>query len=469
MQYRKKSLLIHPDKTKNPAAPDAFDRLKKAHASLLDEKARTYLDECIADARRLLIREHKYNLDSPELKTEEFKKEWRQKTVQVLLEEEARRRRQAKARLQEEGRERRKEEEEIEARKRKRDQEKAWEDTRDERIGSWRDWQKGQKKGGEKKKKKMKVLGMADSVSPPEPTTVLPHQPNGSAKIMTSCPSIFTTQPSPPTIDNSNTSPASSTTLSSVIAQCHSQIHSFLRESHPPDSLLAAVQRQTRISLDVVASALSRYTLDELSLSYNGGKDCLVLLVLFLASLHPHPSPAEDGGLASIPAIYALPPDPFPAVEDFVRWSARAYHLDIIKYTTDPPRSTLRSSFENYLALNPRVKAIFVGTRRTDPHGAKLTHFDRTDRGWPDFVRIHPVIDWHYAEIWAFIRHLGLRYCPLYDQGYTSLGGQTDTHPNPKLRVDPESARRPDGDDAPSQYRPAYELTEDLEERLGRN
>ncbi|PYH83116.1 DnaJ-domain-containing protein [Aspergillus uvarum CBS 121591] len=160
MCYRKKSLLIHPDKTKNPAAPDAFDRLQKAHSALMDEKKREYLDECIADARRLLIREHKYNLDSPELKTEEFKKEWRKMTVTVLLEEEARRRRQAKAKLQEEGRERRKEEEELEARKRKRDQDKAWEDTRDERIGSWRDFQKGHKKDGDKKKKKkMKVLG----------------------------------------------------------------------------------------------------------------------------------------------------------------------------------------------------------------------------------------------------------------------------------------------------------------------
>ncbi|KAL2827557.1 hypothetical protein BDW59DRAFT_55831 [Aspergillus cavernicola] len=159
LQYRKKSLLIHPDKTKNPAAPDAFDRLKKAQSALMEEKQRTYLDECIADARRLLIREHKYTLDSPELKTEEFKKEWRQKTVNVLLDEEARRRRQAKAKLQEEGRERRKEDEEIEERKRKRDQAKEWEDSRDQRIGSWRDWQKGQKKDGDKKKKKMKVLG----------------------------------------------------------------------------------------------------------------------------------------------------------------------------------------------------------------------------------------------------------------------------------------------------------------------
>jgi DnaJ family protein C protein 8 len=160
MQYRKKSLLIHPDKTKNPAAPDAFDRLNKAQTALLDEKQREYLDECISDARRLLIREHKYTVDSPELKTDEFKVEWRKKTVWVLLEEEARRRRQIKAQMQEEGREQRKEDEEIEARKRKRDHDKKWEDTREERIGSWRDFQKGKKTGDEKKKKKkMKVLG----------------------------------------------------------------------------------------------------------------------------------------------------------------------------------------------------------------------------------------------------------------------------------------------------------------------
>ncbi|PLB33899.1 FAD synthase [Aspergillus candidus] len=248
--------------------------------------------------------------------------------------------------------------------------------------------------------------------------------------------------------------------LPTVIAHCHHQVHSFLSESHPPNSLLATTQHQTRTSLAIIKDALTRYQLPELSLSYNGGKDCLVLLILFLASLHPHP-PASAGGLASIPAIYALPPDPFPDVEDFVRWSSEAYHLSIDKFTTDPPTSTLRDAFDHYLALNPTIRAIFVGTRRTDPHGARLTHFDPTDSGWPDFVRIHPVIDWHYAQIWAFIRHLDLRYCPLYDQGYTSLGGTTDTLPNPKLRTD-----GPDGED---EYRPAYELTEDLEERLGRN
>ena len=47
------------------------------------------------------------------------------------------------------------------------------------------------------------------------------------------------------------------------------------------------------------------------------------------------------------------------------------------------------------------MQAIFVGTRRTDPHGGRLTWFDRTDHGWPAFVRVHPVIEWRYVEIWA--------------------------------------------------------------------
>ncbi|KAJ5423214.1 Phosphoadenosine phosphosulfate reductase [Penicillium cf. griseofulvum] len=251
--------------------------------------------------------------------------------------------------------------------------------------------------------------------------------------------------------------------LPTVIARIHARVQAFLNESHAPDTLLASVQRQTRISLEVVSTALQRYKLSELSVSYNGGKDCLVLLILQTTQTPPPAdldAEAQIAAATAIPAIYALPPDPFDSVEEFVISSAEAYHLAITKYTTAPPASTLRSSFEDYLARHPGIRAIFVGTRRTDPHGAQLTHFDRTDGGWPDFVRVHPVIDWHYAEIWAFIRHLDLRYCSLYDEGYTSLGGTSDTHPNPRLRI---------GAEADGQYLPAYQLTEDLEERLGRN
>ncbi|MCJ1311991.1 hypothetical protein MMC25_005665 [Agyrium rufum] len=178
--YRKKSLLIHPDKTSNPSAPTAFDALKKAQTALMDEKQRGHLDECIADARSLLMREHKFTPDSPEMRepdkmSQELKDEWRRLTIRVLIEEEQRRRRQLKAQMQEEGREQKKVDEEIEQRKRKREFEGKWEETRDGRIGSWREFSKGMKgagaeksgggggmgmgEGKKKKKEKLKVLG----------------------------------------------------------------------------------------------------------------------------------------------------------------------------------------------------------------------------------------------------------------------------------------------------------------------
>ncbi|GAO16823.1 hypothetical protein UVI_02053620 [Ustilaginoidea virens] len=158
--YRKKSLLIHPDKTKNPQAPDAFDRLKKAQTELMDEKHRGRLDEAIADARMLLIRENKWTVDSPELKTDDFTKKWREKTKEVLIDNEHRRRRQMKAQMQEEGREQRKQEAELDERKRKRQHEQDWEATRDERISSWRTFQKGKSADSDKKKKKkLKPIG----------------------------------------------------------------------------------------------------------------------------------------------------------------------------------------------------------------------------------------------------------------------------------------------------------------------
>jgi len=128
----------------------------------MDEKERGRLDEAIADARTLLMRERKLTIDSPEMRDMdgELKAAWGRKTIEVLVDNEHRRRKQLKAQMQEEGREQRKADEEAEQRKRKREHETAWESSREERIGSWRDFQKGKKVEGEgKKKKKMKVIG----------------------------------------------------------------------------------------------------------------------------------------------------------------------------------------------------------------------------------------------------------------------------------------------------------------------
>jgi hypothetical protein len=79
-----------------------------------------------------------------------------------------------------------------------------------------------------------------------------------------------------------------------------------------------------------------------------------------------------------------------------VEESVNTYKLDLVRYAMP-----MKEAFKRYLNEHAKIKAILVGTRRTDPHGQSLTHFDPTDSGWPAFMRVHPVIDWHYAEIWA--------------------------------------------------------------------
>ncbi|KAL7810497.1 hypothetical protein V8C44DRAFT_358725 [Trichoderma aethiopicum] len=245
------------------------------------------------------------------------------------------------------------------------------------------------------------------------------------------------------------------------------KVDAFLAEE-PATALLRRAQEQARVSVRVVEEALERYRPEELSISYNGGKDCLVMLIVLLACFArryspPKPAsnvPSSSSSSSHLPpfpeklrAVYIVSTDPFAEVDDFVEASSADYHLDVSRFMLP-----MKKGLEVFKAQNPSVRAIFVGTRRTDPHGENLKHFDPTDEGWPDFMRIHPVIDWHYTEIWAFTRHLELPYCPLYDQGYTSLGGRKDTLPNPRLKKE--------GSD--DEFRPAYELVDDDEERLGR-
>ncbi|BGP38261.1 3'-phosphoadenosine 5'-phosphosulfate sulfotransferase [Rhodotorula kratochvilovae] len=266
---------------------------------------------------------------------------------------------------------------------------------------------------------------------------------------------------------------------------------------------------KTKEALDIIHEALDTYGVDKLALSFNGGKDCTVLVHLLAAAILRHAFPAafspststtapssssKDApptscALPPIPTVYIRCPSPFPQVEAFVALCTQWYHLSLVAI-----EGGMRPALQQYLddAAPSPPQAILVGTRRGDPHGANLQPLQRTDSGWPDFVRVHPVLDWSYADIWAFLRcdalslgaggegevehGGGLEWCELYDYGYTSLGSTHNTFPNPLLRATATGPGAGAGEDADSAaahqplggWRPAWELEDEGAERAGR-
>ncbi|GAA5858242.1 hypothetical protein JCM1840_001109, partial [Sporobolomyces johnsonii] len=163
-------------------------------------------------------------------------------------------------------------------------------------------------------------------------------------------------------------------------------------------------------ALDIIDKAIRDYGPDQVALSFNGGKDCTVLVHLFAASLLHHLSTSlSSSAPAPLPlnTIYVRCSSPFPQVEAFTSLCAARYHLAL-----DAIEGGMKTALQGYLdrkrARGEDIRAVLVGTRRGDPHGASLTAFAPTDPDWPSFMRVHPILDWSYSEIWQFLRHPSL-------------------------------------------------------------
>ena len=100
-------------------------------------------------------------------------------------------------------------------------------------------------------------------------------------------------------------------------------------------------------------------------------------------SVEPAPFPEK------LDALYIVSAYPFAEIDTFVASSSSEYHLNTARYTL-----SMKEGLAVFLEENPRIQAIFIGTRRTDPHGDKLKYSDPTDSGWPSVMRLHSVLDW---------------------------------------------------------------------------
>ncbi|XP_015921627.2 FAD synthase [Parasteatoda tepidariorum] len=206
-------------------------------------------------------------------------------------------------------------------------------------------------------------------------------------------------------------------------------------------------------SLEILEKCFETYSVENTCLSFNGGKDCTVLLHLTFLFL-------QKKGLLSghkkLKVFLVKSGQSFQEIENFIELCVDRYDLEVMTY-----EHPIKEALSNLKKDHPEIEAILMGSRLTDPHCSQLLPFQKTDDDWPQFMRVNPLSHWSYSEVWEFLKELQVPYCSLYDRGYTSLGCQHNTLPNEELLSVTKSGT--------SYYMPAYMLKDPQQERKGRS
>ncbi|XP_045446528.1 FAD synthase-like [Melitaea cinxia] len=203
----------------------------------------------------------------------------------------------------------------------------------------------------------------------------------------------------------------------------------------------------------VMRECFTKFQIDEVFLSFNGGKDCTVLLdvtINILKDLYKRDDVAED-----LKILYIRTVGPFREIENFVNEIEQHYGVQLIV-----TEGEMKITLQRILEQDSKLKACLMGTRRTDPYSEDLKFMQKTDAGWPQMIRVSPLLNWSYHQIWSYILQRQVPYCSLYDRGYTSIGSIHNTWPNPSLAYKDEYGQ--------IAYRPAWLLKDPTEERSGR-
>jgi FAD synthetase len=153
--------------------------------------------------------------------------------------------------------------------------------------------------------------------------------------------------------------------------------------------------------------------------------------------------------------LYVRHPDSFPEVDDFLATVIRD-KSDVVNFHVIH-KADLKEALVEFFRSHDHYMAALIATRSSDfVLGDELVFFQMCDAGWPAICRVQPLIDWDYHDIWEFVQTHKLSYCTLYDQGYSSIGLQTNTKRNERL-IDKEGS-----------YTEPWLLKDPKDERMGR-
>ena len=195
------------------------------------------------------------------------------------------------------------------------------------------------------------------------------------------------------------------------VEEAWGKVQRFLEETGDPHMVEVVGE-----ALGVVEECFTRYPPDSVSVCFNGGKDCIVMLHLVHAYHQKH---FPDKQLKT---FYISEEKTFPEVDQFMEASIKSYNLLNSTYP-GPMKPALAKMLED----TPEIQATILGVRQGDPGSQYLADFSPTDGDWPRMMRVNPILSWRYPDIWRFLQALSLPYPSLYDQGYTSLGNPDNT------------------------------------------
>lgn len=158
--------------------------------------------------------------------------------------------------------------------------------------------------------------------------------------------------------------------------------------------------------LQVLHETLDKYEPTEIFLSFNGGKDCTVLLDIF-ARLFSERYPD-----VKLYCLYIQPNNPFDEIEEFIRDCQNRYNIEV-----ETIRGSVKGALFEMCEQHPQLKTCVMGCRRTDPYCNNLDTFQATDQGWPSLMRVNPLLDWTCKNIWDYLHEAQVPYCNLYANG----------------------------------------------------
>ena len=118
---------------------------------------------------------------------------------------------------------------------------------------------------------------------------------------------------------------------------------------------------------------ICKYSLEkgELGLSFNGGKDCTVLVYLIALCLYGRKNSSSDFEKFHIPTVFVDRSDSFAELEEFVT-DMETRQLPTLLAIERRKEESMREALFQFTQGHPDMKAIFVGVRRSDPYSSNI-------------------------------------------------------------------------------------------------